>query len=107
MRVWFIGEEASSATETPVPETAVVPVEQDTPVIGLNPAADVQPEGSVVPGVVVVVVVVPPIEFAFAREMAPKYPTAGVIPLAACHDASAAFVSEPKYPYDTPTGITR
>ena len=33
-----------------------------------------------------------------AREIEPKYPTAGATPLAACQEAAAAFVSEPKYP---------
>ena len=33
-----------------------------------------------------------------AREIEPKYPTAGATPLAACQEAAAALVSEPKYP---------
>ena len=33
-----------------------------------------------------------------AREIEPKYPTAGATPLADCQAAVAALVSEPKYP---------
>src|SRR3990167_173024 len=33
-----------------------------------------------------------------ARDIEPKYPTAGATPLADCQEAAAALVSEPKYP---------
>ena len=66
------------------------------------------------PGVVIPVVVpgvtggvTTTVVLAFAREIGPKYPAAGLIPFAACHAATAACVRDPKYPIATPAGITR
>ena len=54
--------------------------------------------------VVVVVVLEPPPRFQCAREIAPKYPAAGITPTAFCHAATAACVWAPKYPV-APAGI--
>ena len=37
-----------------------------------------------------------------ARDIEPKYPTAGETPLADCHAATAVLVIEPKYPVAPP-----
>ena len=76
-RATLFGESVASETLRPLPVPAVVPV------------------------VVVVVVVVlddPPPRLNAAREMEPKYPTAGAMFLDDCHEATAVRVWVPKYP---------